>query len=576
MQFPILDHMAFYTDSTNNAGIKEIRSVQASGGFAIDPMAYHSFGITNFNNWCFFRISNREKQKRLVLDVSDRYLDIVELYIYYHGKPYVSFKTKGWKLPLSQRPIPGVRQAFPIILADTGVYNCYLKFHRTAGTTVGVVFLQSPEQFYSEAMIENHISYIVQGAIILLIIAGFSLYCLRRDKLYLWYVLQNIALLIYISAKNGILSFYLLGRWDLFAGPPSNFVSSLLYSFTHLVFVIIFFRVKQTFGKWIYGFAQVVLFIDVVLLILIFTSAIPSLKYQLLYLTYLLSASVSVALLVVGIHRRNRDAMIYGIAETPLIMTIAYYVYAIFFHVSNSWIPLYGSQIAPLFEVSVFAIALAQRYTSYGRQNTALLSDLNEAQTQIIDVQDAERQRIAQDLHDELGGNLAAIKMSLQSTGLDEEKIFPLLKLIDEASVNTRNIAHNLMPPNFEDVNLIELLKNHFNKLDQDGKIRFHFHANGYPEEKFNKRQELTLYRIIMELVSNVINHAEAYEATIQLIGYQTYLELMVEDDGKGFARSGQKGIGLKNIQSRINFLKGTFNIDSSGRGTTIVIQLPY
>jgi signal transduction histidine kinase len=79
-----------------------------------------------------------------------------------------------------------------------------------------------------------------------------------------------------------------------------------------------------------------------------------------------------------------------------------------------------------------------------------------------------------------------------------------------------------------------------------------------------------------MELSNNILKHANATEATLQLIYYDTYLELMAEDNGTWIPENKKEGIGLMNINSRVNYLKGKINIDSGKSGTTIVIQIPY
>lgn len=79
-----------------------------------------------------------------------------------------------------------------------------------------------------------------------------------------------------------------------------------------------------------------------------------------------------------------------------------------------------------------------------------------------------------------------------------------------------------------------------------------------------------------MELTSNIIRHANATEATMQLVYHENYLAIMAEDNGGGFGNNNTAGIGLKTIRLRIDFLNGTFNIDTGNTGTTIMIQIPY
>jgi signal transduction histidine kinase len=167
--------------------------------------------------------------------------------------------------------------------------------------------------------------------------------------------------------------------------------------------------------------------------------------------------------------------------------------------------------------------------------------------------------------------------MALQRVNLNEQQHGMIHSLVHKASQSARNIAHNLMPPEFIQTKLDALLKNYFSKLNQQqDKIRFDFHLAGVIRD-FDKQMELTIYRIILELTSNIIKHSEASEATVQMIYYENQLELMAEDNGRGFdTRQMTDGIGLRNIQTRINYLKGTLAIDTNAHGTTIIIQIPY
>jgi signal transduction histidine kinase len=194
---------------------------------------------------------------------------------------------------------------------------------------------------------------------------------------------------------------------------------------------------------------------------------------------------------------------------------------------------------------------------------------------QILVTQENERKRIAGDLHDELGGNLAAMKMAMQSFDLPPQQNELLKGLIDKTSVTAREIAHNLMPPDFEKTALRDMLENFYKRLSSESHISYQFFASD-PLYTFSKQDELMIYRILMELTTNINKHSMATEATVQLVYDTHYLELMVEDNGKGFDDRKSDGIGLKNIRSRVDYLGGSMNIDTGQKGTTIIIRIPY
>ena len=236
-------------------------------------------------------------------------------------------------------------------------------------------------------------------------------------------------------------------------------------------------------------------------------------------------------------------------------------------------------EIGLIAEVIIISYGLMYRYNQYKKEKENLAFQLQEEKLnttkEILNTQEQEQKRIAADLHDELGGNLAAIKMTLQSFKLPAEQAETMNYLIDTASDNARHIAHDLMPPEFENTTLEVLLDKFYQRINMEGKINFHFYYSG-KNNQFNKQEDLAIYRIIMELTNNIIKHSNSTEASVQLVYHENQMTLVVEDNGMGNIQGSKTGIGLKSVQSRVNFLNGDMNIDSGKHGTTIMIQIPF
>ena len=238
-------------------------------------------------------------------------------------------------------------------------------------------------------------------------------------------------------------------------------------------------------------------------------------------------------------------------------------------------------------------IILGLLYNSYrlkqkNKYQQALNRQQNELFNAIVTTQDQERKRIAQDIHDSLGSVLSAAKLKLSS--LEEskkilssdqlEKYQASLDLLDEASTELRNISHNIMPATLSKLGLEAALQNLIDKIGAHSKMQIHFSAHGFGG-RVEEKTEMSIYRIILELLNNIVKHAAAEKVSIQLIKYPAYINLMVEDNGRGFdfnkALEEKKGIGLGNILSRVEYMNGSIDIDSSpGKGTTVIIEIPY
>ncbi|GAA4107862.1 ATP-binding protein [Aquimarina addita] len=197
-----------------------------------------------------------------------------------------------------------------------------------------------------------------------------------------------------------------------------------------------------------------------------------------------------------------------------------------------------------------------------------------------IEVKDKERERIAQELHDSIGGNLAAIKIQLNNAFAkvkkDELKI--INTHIDDTYEQVRSISNNLIPEKFSKNLFSDVLEEYFNTIITSSNLTGSFTA--YPRKKIDTLHEnlqIEVFKIIQELLTNTIKHANASTIVLQLNLIDTILNILFEDNGIGFnVENSTDGIGFRNIKSRLKQLSGTLYIDSRmKRGTIMNIEIP-
>ena len=203
----------------------------------------------------------------------------------------------------------------------------------------------------------------------------------------------------------------------------------------------------------------------------------------------------------------------------------------------------------------------------------------------VLEGQETERRRIAIDLHDRLGGILSMVKLhfsvvteSLSKDDQTHTKFMKASDLLDQATGEVRSISHNLMSGVLTKFGLVPALEDLKDKISQTGKLKVSLYSNDL-NNVLTAEQELQLYRIVQELISNILKHSHAKEANIQLTKGEDSVNLIVEDDGVGFDLkevNKKAGIGLINLKARVSKLNGNFHIDSGrGAGTTISIDIP-
>nr|WP_262896329.1 sensor histidine kinase [Hyunsoonleella ulvae] len=199
----------------------------------------------------------------------------------------------------------------------------------------------------------------------------------------------------------------------------------------------------------------------------------------------------------------------------------------------------------------------------------------------MIEGQEKERQRIANDLHDDLGGLMATVKLHFNAL---KDKQTPELfdkttTLLDDAYQKIRSIAHVKNSGVIAKQGLLVAVKNMADKISMANTISVEVTHHGL-ENRLENSLELTIFRIIQELITNVIKHAEATEATIHLTNHDDVLNIMIEDNGVGFnpkqVTKSHKGMGISSIDKRVEHLNGKMTIESEKSiGTTIIIDIP-
>jgi two-component system NarL family sensor kinase len=202
----------------------------------------------------------------------------------------------------------------------------------------------------------------------------------------------------------------------------------------------------------------------------------------------------------------------------------------------------------------------------------------------MLDGQRSERRRIAQDLHDRLGSALSAMRMRISSIAEDDGlehrsrqgELAMLVGMADEAVGEVRRIAHDLADASLARAGLAFALETLCDRLQQPGKLDVDLSIHGL-EERIDQRLEITVYKVVQELVSNVLKHAKANRLAISAVRTGNSMNIIVEDNGKGFSLADRSmGLGLSGVQKRVSEIGGTIRWDSSpGRGTTVVLDVP-
>lgn len=208
----------------------------------------------------------------------------------------------------------------------------------------------------------------------------------------------------------------------------------------------------------------------------------------------------------------------------------------------------------------------------------------NKVFSAMIEGQEKERKRLAIDLHDGLGGRLSGISMNLSKLDTDEPKKYPkkqlqkVMKDLDDSLTELRMIARNMMPETLVKFGLQAALKDYCSSMTgSETKVTLQFYGT---DKGIGINQQVTMYRVIQELINNAVKHAQASEVLVQYMREGDSVDITVEDNGTGFNKNEElahnnSGMGLSNLQTRVAYLKGNIDFESEeNEGTTVNVHL--
>jgi two-component system, NarL family, sensor kinase len=197
----------------------------------------------------------------------------------------------------------------------------------------------------------------------------------------------------------------------------------------------------------------------------------------------------------------------------------------------------------------------------------------------MLETQEKERQRIAEDLHDRIGSMLSTVKLQFSRFKPVEDRennYGKVAGLLDDACEEIRMVSHNLVSGVLSTFGLVPALSDLAKALEESSHLTINLTTHGF-DKRMPGNVEINLYRIFQELLNNTLRHAQATQVDIDLTMYNKQLTCIYSDNGKGFDTAADRhGIGIRNMYSRIDKLGGSMHIDSGkSNGSTFVLTIP-
>jgi signal transduction histidine kinase len=537
-----------------------------------------SYGFHQPQGWCEFTITNLSGYTNWMLKIQQSWLDSAKLFVVRENKTVEEYPLTGHFQTIGQRPVYSLHFVYSVTIQKNETITCYLYTQRTNGRHAAILYLQTERYLRNYDHIFNLALNINLGMIILAALVGLVLYFFISDKIYLYYSIYCACFLLLIISDSGYLHAF-FGS-DQLKTITSNSTTFFFYWTVgwHILFTVQLLDLKTHRLKWVYWTGRFSGWLFCLAgFLLLFLPITSSLRWWLVFFSYyvifFMDSYILFAICLRAI-RKEPAVLLYlaGFLSTAVAGSILVFAELQLFDGVNQNSDFY--YFTPLIEILCMVLGLGIHFSRAVKEKLRVQVSLNKVQQQVITAQEDERERIGRDLHDAVGNSLAGVKSML----VLKKDHAVIEKEIDSILTDVRDISHDLMPVDFKEYALPDIIKQTVRKFAEHPGIAFDYEQAG-KMVKLQPVTELFIYRIVNELIHNAIKHSQASEILIQLMYGENSLVVTAEDNGKGIDHDDgttANGIGLKNIQYRVSYIGATLNFESNNKGTIVIVEIPY
>ncbi|TAF77486.1 MAG: hypothetical protein EAZ53_02475 [Bacteroidetes bacterium] len=564
------------------------------------------FGFTKSKVWCMFAYKDSlTTNNHHVFRIENNVVYYIDYFIFNEKDSLIkSGKTGMYR----EKKLWEVTHHYPSFILPDSKNKTFKVFIKTWSdeTTAFNISIKTQVASLYETYHSQFLYGMYYGAVVIMILYNLFIFFTTKDISYLYYVL-------YISSLC-FLQFNMEGKFLLYFTPENpriNILSAIILFSLVVIFAYFFifsFLERKYFAKWQHiGFSFIVTVSLLVILMCPFISY--ALSFQILFGLLIVFVVPIVLFTIYGAYFKGfKAARFLLVGWTSLMIGTFIFGASEFSLIPYNFWSVNALLIGTLIEVLFLSFALGDKINFLRKEkdealkrtiyqldaNSRLMNKLNEEQNNtflaFLKGEEQERTRLSNEIHDGMGQILVGLKLQIGSIfkiakSKEIEKDFTdslenLKTKIDEACEESRSISHNLLPLLVQEYGLYkateEMVRNLNKSSTDETKI---FIQNKNFTKRLSPVNELIIYRVLQESISNIIKHSNFTEAYIQFIVDDYILTITIEDNGKGFDENSlklSKGIGIKNMQSRIEFLKGAIHLDSAvGKGTTVMIEIP-
>lgn len=538
-----------------------------------------SYGFSTDFFWLKFRIKNDSKTTQsLYLEVDNPHLRYVEFYELNNNHLELKHRC-GKHMPFDARPIDNVKFIFPINLSKGKVSEFYLKVDKRKSSVSFPIRLWKQNEFtkvYNKVSLFNGIYF---GGLLLAIMYSLIAFVNLNRKLYLFYSLYIFFLGLYMFTSEGY-AFQYINDSILFKS-YFRVITLTLMIFFHARFLQSLFKTK----KYAKRIDQSITFFSNVLLLITFIWLVYEQFDTSLVTPYLKTNYTLIIILIINFilaciytyNKLKKLVKLYLLSFSAIIMVGVWLVI-----LEYGWFPKLRTDISPLYlgsliEIVILSIVLISEMRLVLKEKEDLSLTIAEKQQEIIkayvDGIEKEKLRISEELHDDIGSKLSNLN---QFIALEDSFSSKTRKKIEHIINDVRSISHKLSPNKATIFSFKEQIENVVEETLSVTELKYSLILS-VDSNLLSDTQKLNIYRIIQECLHNAVKHSRANFIEIQLTKVDNQIILTIEDNGVGFVLDEKKqGLGIININRRVDYLNGEIEISSiPKKGTYVLVSIP-
>jgi signal transduction histidine kinase len=570
-------HAYVYTGSAGHAAIDKPLQSDSTKFVRNNGPEEINYGIDQPRGWCKFFIRNESSLHDWVLKIQQSRVDTAQLYIVRENNVIEKFPMTGHFKAFRERPVHSLPLAYSIPIKKNETIAFYLYTARQYGRHAAILNLQAKDYFESYEYGFNVVLFFVCGMVALASLMGLFLFLFVRQRLYIYYSIYAMSFFFVLLGDTGFAHAALFFPHDQTVADGFTMIFYYWMGGCLGVFTIELLHLRVHARRWIYWFGITLSYTLCFFALLLLIPGLPHLiRWSLVSSSYYLAVITNLYILYIisiSIHKKKEPVVYFYMAGFFFTSFVALLLTFSDFQIIN--FPLQNKDfyyLTPFVEILFVALGIGIHFSKTLKERINVQLALNQTQDQIITIQEDERRRIAQDLHDDVNNSLAAIRNMV----IRKDEPARIEKEIDHLIDRVRTISHDLMPLEFDELSLNEAIEHTVDKFQDHPSLALAFNYTGkvMPLKPF---YELVIYRIISELITNVLKHAQATQALIQLMYQADSLIVTVEDNGTGMKNSNaEEGIGLRSIRRRADYIHAQLKIESDDKGTLTILEVPY